>query len=777
MLDELFMQVLDLSITGSIVILAVIAARFCLKKAPKIVSYALWAVVLVRLLCPMSLELPVSVMPEITPVKDTYALADIPVSVLDAGTAVSQAVQQAVDHGTEVEYIPIAKPITEGKTEAEFVAADWRDLGILFGQYVWLAGLSLMLLHSLVAYIRLRKHMKVRIPLEKGVFLCDDIDSPFVVGVLKPCIYLPSGLGERERGYILAHERHHIRRMDPLWKLLAYGALVLHWFNPLVWVAFAMACKDMEMSCDEAVIQQLGSEVRAEYAASLVTLATGKRIIAGTPLAFGEGDPKGRIHNLSKWKRPTLWVIVTAICLSLVLSACLLIDPAQLDVPDISTAPTEQTESTQLQSTVPAATTQPDTSVPDPTQPTSGQSPVIRVTDTPFVTHLSFSNQKFNGSAPHSQHDNVLMVVNPNSGQVLLIYTPDLFYIPNPAKNGEKDLLFRCGAGNLENAGMALSQLYDVPISYYVHTGLKGIMNVVDMLGGITVQAQTDSHIGTMEIPAGDNKLSGRQVLDAREHCYDSKFTIQVLGALLRKANGGNLTQLAEHLKDQIYTNMTVQEAISLQKLKNSNGAKCWNITSYTVSGEESYLQTGENEIYICTPDMATVEYAKELIQQVLAGKMLTPVSVMYEIPNTDIIRIVKQLDLPAELAGAKLVFNDREIVSVTNATMLRRIHTLFSKAEWLGYEPKTYSLGPELIMTGVDGTVWKAQICLEQDLLYVDGEFYDYGPGYNEEGARNAILHMLSLFDLHDWPHWMYEWYEDIGWNLAPPELLARYP
>ena len=199
-----------------------------------------------------------------------------------------------------------------------------------FGQYVWLVGAACMIIRSLVSYWKLRRQIEIAIPLRDNLFLADDLESPFVVGLVHPKVYLPSNLSQREYEYIILHERNHIRRGDHIFKALAFLALCLHWFNPLVWLAFHLASKDMEMSCDEAVVRKLGSDIRADYSVSLLSLATGRRIIAGTPLAFGEGDPKGRIRNLAKWKKPGIWVLVLAVLICLVLGVCLLTDQSIL---------------------------------------------------------------------------------------------------------------------------------------------------------------------------------------------------------------------------------------------------------------------------------------------------------------------------------------------------------------------------------------------------------------------------------------------------------------
>lgn len=212
--------------------------------------------------------------------------------------AAYRAVGDALNGGPGVQHVETTEKDETGMTR--YVTTDWWSVWILFGQYVWVAGMAVMTAYSAAAYRKLRKKLLIAVPLRENIYIADDIMSPFVVGLFRPKIYLPCNLGEREQEYIILHEQHHIRRLDHLAKALAFLALTVHWFNPLVWLAFVLAGRDMEMSCDEAVIRTLGSDVRADYSASLLTLATGRRIIAGTPLAFGEGDTKGRINNLSK---------------------------------------------------------------------------------------------------------------------------------------------------------------------------------------------------------------------------------------------------------------------------------------------------------------------------------------------------------------------------------------------------------------------------------------------------------------------------------------------
>jgi len=317
-------KLFNMSLTASVAIVLVILLRLLLKKAPKVISYALWGVVLFRLLCPMSIGSNFSV----------YNLFDAPAQESGTITSVIEYVPSNIVH---TEYPSVALPvpgISDVINEAlpqgqEQLVADPLEAPMSITTYIWMIGVLVMVIYSIVSYIRLRRKLSVVVPLRDNIFIADDIKSPFVVGLFRPKIYLPCNLGDKEQEYIILHEQHHIKRLDHVMKALAFLALAIHWFNPLVWVAFILASKDMEMSCDEAVIRKIGGDVRANYSASLLTLATGRRIIAGTPLAFGEGDTKGRINNLSKWKKPAVWVVLVAVVACVVLAVCLLTNPSQ----------------------------------------------------------------------------------------------------------------------------------------------------------------------------------------------------------------------------------------------------------------------------------------------------------------------------------------------------------------------------------------------------------------------------------------------------------------
>ena len=325
MVDTIFLKILDMSSAASLAIAVILLARLCLRRVPKVITYALWAVVLFRLLCPVTVESAVSILPEMESVARDYTLADDPITVIGASEAAYRAVGDVLNGGVDVQHIRTTERNENGNVG--YATATWREVWLLFGSYVWLAGIAVMVIRATVQTVRLRRRLVGAVPMGKGVFLADYIDSPFVMGLIRPKIYLPSSLDAHEREYILLHERHHIRRGDHITRALGFVALCLHWFNPLVWIAFILSGRDMEMSCDEAVVRRLGGEIRADYAASLLRLTTGRRAIAPTPLAFGEGNTGGRIRNLSKWKKPLLIVVVIATIVCVVLAVCLLTDP------------------------------------------------------------------------------------------------------------------------------------------------------------------------------------------------------------------------------------------------------------------------------------------------------------------------------------------------------------------------------------------------------------------------------------------------------------------
>ena len=343
-LKDLFAGVVNMSLTASAVILCVLIVRLGLRKAPKVFSYALWVVVLFRLLCPVSVSVDVAV----------PGLAGSPVK------AVSENVSRVefLTAGEEAALKPVggqaaATALKETGPETEAVLA-----------WVWLAGVGVMAVYGLGSLARLKKMTREAARLYENVYEADGLGTAFVMGLVRPRIYLPSGLGEEERRFVLLHEGHHLKRGDHVWKMAAFLALSVHWFNPLVWAAFLLSEKDMEMSCDEAVLKCLEEDGRCAYSQTLLRVSSGKKKIA-MPLAFGEGNVKERVKHVLNWKRSRRWM--TAVCGVLcvgVLVACG-VNPAVETTGPAETAPTVTEESVAVETV--------------PTEPMAAQEPLYGV--------------------------------------------------------------------------------------------------------------------------------------------------------------------------------------------------------------------------------------------------------------------------------------------------------------------------------------------------------------------------------------------------------------
>ncbi|WP_343208584.1 M56 family metallopeptidase [Anaerolentibacter hominis] len=302
-MEGVFLKVFNMSLSAVWVILLVLAARLALRKAPKLFSCLLWAVVLFRLLCPVTIGSVVSLVP-MNPDPIPVNLTSLDNPRIDSGIpAVNQTVNEVLKS--------VERPDgTEGGNRIE----TW----VLAGTAIWLTGAGILLCYYLVATIRLKRRLIGAVNTKSNIYLADHLASPFVMGIIRPRIYLPSNLPEGEQEYIVLHELTHIRRQDNLVKLIGFLALCIHWFNPLVWAAYLCLSKDIEIACDESVMRRMGQEIKKEYAAALLQISAGKSM-AGFHPAFGEGDVKKRIKNIVNYKNPRIQTAVASAVLVLVL--------------------------------------------------------------------------------------------------------------------------------------------------------------------------------------------------------------------------------------------------------------------------------------------------------------------------------------------------------------------------------------------------------------------------------------------------------------------------
>ena len=320
----------EMSVTAAYAAAVVIVLRLLLKKrAPKQVLCLLWLVVFARLLIPISPESPLSIVPNALPGQE-YIAEQAPAGS-GAGAGVENPAQNQSGNDTVANGIGnpnLAISVPEGVSPAgpapeASAASPWQ--AVVAG--VWLTGAAALGGYALVSWLRLRRRLFDAIRAKDGAWEHPAVDSPFILGVLRPRIYLPAGLTGRPRRFILCHERAHLRRFDHIVKPVCWIALALHWFNPLAWAAFLLMSRDIEAACDEAVVRQLGSKVKAGYSYTLLALAAGRRFPAPCPLAFGEGDARGRIRNVLNYRRPALWAIVISVIAAALAAVCLLTDP------------------------------------------------------------------------------------------------------------------------------------------------------------------------------------------------------------------------------------------------------------------------------------------------------------------------------------------------------------------------------------------------------------------------------------------------------------------
>lgn len=309
-------QLFRLSLTAGWMILLLLILRPLLRKLPRRFSCLAWALVGIRLALPFSFESKVSLVPQAISNPEGI-VTQLPMAV------------------TRTEAVTGLTPL--GQTTAPF---SWLSLLPL----LWGLGVAVMTVYALVGYIRLLKRVQVSMKVGEDLFLCDSIRSPFVLGLYRAKIYLPSDLNSNIRPYVLAHERMHLRRKDPVWKLLGYGLLCAHWFNPLCWIAYILFCRDLEQACDEAVVRNWNNQQRKEYSSALLECSMPRHIIAACPVAFGEVGVKQRIRAVLNYRKPKFWAIALSVALCITLAVCLLTNPVQAEIPIDSETITIQEE-------------------------------------------------------------------------------------------------------------------------------------------------------------------------------------------------------------------------------------------------------------------------------------------------------------------------------------------------------------------------------------------------------------------------------------------------
>ena len=329
-MEALFLKLVNMSITASWLVLAIIAVRLIFKKAPKWILCLLWGLVAVRLICPFSIESSLSLIPDAEPLSQQTSYSSETVKqangdILDSEGNIILEQHPAANGDILDSEGNIIVEVRDGiRTYPEEEQTHSR---MYFLSRIWLAGFGLMLAYTVVSYYLLKRKVSTAIPLKRGIKQSEYVDSPFVLGIIRPVIYLPFSMEEGDMAYVIAHEKAHIRRRDHWWKPFGFLLLSVYWFNPVLWVAYILLCRDIEAACDEKVIKDMEKDERRAYSTALLNCSIHRRRIAACPLAFGETGVKARVKSVMNYKKPAFWVILIALVVSIIVAVCFLTNP------------------------------------------------------------------------------------------------------------------------------------------------------------------------------------------------------------------------------------------------------------------------------------------------------------------------------------------------------------------------------------------------------------------------------------------------------------------
>ena len=311
-MSVIFLKLLNLSISASWLVLVVLVLRLVLKRAPKWVDVLLWGMVALRLMLPFSIESALSLIPSAETLSPEVVQFD-PAPTITSGV---ELIDNAVNPS-----------LSESFAAAPLASVNPLYVWTYLAGWVWLIGLAAMLLYALVSYLRLRRRVSASIPLRENIYVCDEVASPFILGILRPRIYLPSALDEAQRGSVLSHERAHLARHDHWWKPLGFALLAVYWFNPLLWLAYTLLCRDIELACDERVLRGMDAGQVKDYSSALLACSVPRRMLAACPLAFGEVGVGARVKNALRYKKPAFWVVAASVAVCVVVAVCFLTNP------------------------------------------------------------------------------------------------------------------------------------------------------------------------------------------------------------------------------------------------------------------------------------------------------------------------------------------------------------------------------------------------------------------------------------------------------------------
>lgn len=310
-MNQIFLELLNNAVVSSILIMVVMITRICIKKAPKWIICVLWELVAIKLVLPFHIESMLSLIPSSKPIPVDIEYQPVP--QITSGVTVMNEVVNPV--------------LASNFTPNEVASVNPMQVVVSVASVLWVIGMVILCMYSVVSFCLLRKRVAVSKNIFENVYVCDDVNSPFILGIIRPRIYLPSGMEQDTLECVLEHEKAHLKRLDHIWKPFGFLILTVYWFNPLCWIAYILLCKDIEFACDELVTKDKDKEWKATYCQALLDCCIKRKVIAACPIAFGEVSVKDRVKSVLHYKKPAFWIIVVAVLLSVVVAVCFMTSP------------------------------------------------------------------------------------------------------------------------------------------------------------------------------------------------------------------------------------------------------------------------------------------------------------------------------------------------------------------------------------------------------------------------------------------------------------------
>ena len=750
-MEKLFMTVLEMGIRGSAVIGAVLLARLLLRRAPAAARFALWALVAVALLVPVRLKTDLSLMPAQAVRQSESTLQTAPADPTDREQL--RLRQGLILEGDRTYVMTTPAPETTGTATAKQTVA-----------WIWVGGALAMLLWAAVSWLRLRPRIRAAVRLRENVYLCDHIPSPFVLGLFRPKIYLPSDLSEAHRDQVLAHERGHIFRGDHLTRLLGWGILCLYWWHPLVWLSYILFCRDTEMACDEWVIRGLEKAEVRNYSEALIACSLPRRSL-GIHLAFGEVGLKARIKNIVHYRKPALWISLVAAVLAVVVAVCFLTErPPEKAVPE-ATEPSVSREDIRAEALEKAET---DIAPENP-----GLEPPLELTGALSPEGAQAVADFRDGTGYQFFSDEAQELVR----LLNALTAEDFFYEPQMSP---------VLSVTLTASGRDVHMESDTELVILVHDGIRW---------GIRDEAL--SEFFRMIYSVTDYEEQNVVPLqDIREHYSMEEAMIDL--CVIQEDGQLRYNTL---VWEDFYTSCEAGTPATVRIWDRTDGVTC--VRDLSFDGKEYCLHWYEDgqlctekwqhlhcfsgdageadryryHHYILTddPDCTWDEGSHSLHHSQghqngnghhdgHHGQSGESYSGHHKVCSSYSYYPTHPF-LPDTLDKAELVLDGKVIIATVVPESLARLEIFFEVAEET-YEPKTYNLGPELVL-------WfrereepvRIVLDLNNDLCIIDGTFYDYGPGYTEEGSYNALPEMLACFSITEWPQPVLDKYGDYIW------------